>query len=1174
MPVTAHPAFNKACSYFKIKMRRIPIDPKTLKVDIVQMRRAITKNTCMLVGSAPGFPYGTIDPLEEISELAVQYKVPFHVDACLGGFLIAFMDEAGYELRPFDFRLKGVTSMSCDTHKYGFTLKGTSVILYRDSNIRSHQFFAVADWPGGIYISPSVAGSRSGFLIACCWATMMYYGHTGYVKETKKIIEASRAIADGWSNIEGLYLVGEPQVSVVAVGSKRFNIYYLLDALQNLGWHLNGCQNPAAIHIAVTQLHTLPNVIEKLISDTKESVNKILSENMKNDTPTIVFADQYCYDLLHIFKKTRFISCFLCLIMSSSFLTDSKPPLGTDDLLFSASNQDLLLSHSGDAGEEIDDLNDETFGESVEKIKIKSDFGENGEFIEDYPLQEEETNIDDQMPSIDALVGDDSASNLSTSLGRLTTNYMEQQNPFTHQQQSPLNPFFSDTTQGLFEQRASPLLPASTLDVNNFIRPLPQQQQQQQQKSFRPTPQMPFSTQHIQILKQFEQTLISIDTPVNERLMLMKQMMDKIQRGTLMQQQQTGRTVANGNNIHYSQHQRSPNWMDSTNQQQRQHQLPPSKPTPRMFRAEDLEREMVAQASSTNNDDKQQHSHLLTNGVGADIQPQLMPFHRPQISSPVFDLPYRPFAAPPRHSNMTNVSMSHQMMAAIQRSNQIPIQQQPHVPPGPIQRPSSTGTSPIEAVQRSRTDSDRSQQQPPSHQHVYPPQSHNKPQRLYPRPPRLISWRNQDDYAGLMNDREKQWVVKIQLLQVTPQSTDDDYYYHKWSQNKKQTQGIQGKQQQQQQFPLHQQQISQPVAALLRSLTSNAQDDQRSSQQQFFGAQQPGSTAAHHSLGKVSTLTAKHPRYVIDLEGNRTIVKTSKCITHDKYDLGVLLNIEDIHHDLLKLDSNGGEIVDKQMLQSILKRYLFNDKYLFGDMFLHRKGQIVLERIYLFVMANDMNIDYCEHILVSIYSSLSYMVTKMISSNLVFTIEHLSMNMISLMLQQMKKYTYEQFLEMFYKYFDEKIVDKLKEPKEHDQTNLSPSSNTLTRSPSGPFNDIVLFCNSYSLTLIIELLLNIERRCLSLASTSASAVTTGLPQELQYHNLSERINTFVRELCQTLDRCPIAQLKKILKPFQQQNTAQYVQLMRFIQLNLFDRKDLFQQIEPKLAYCLTKVVQQ
>ncbi|CAF2625081.1 unnamed protein product [Rotaria sp. Silwood2] len=287
MPITAHPAFNKACCYFKIKLKRIPLNPQTREVDLYQMRRAITKNTCMLVASAPNFPHGVIDPIEDISKIAMEYNIPLHVDACLGGFLIAFMDQAGFPLKPFDFRLPGVMSISCDTHKYGFTPKGTSVILYRNAELRQHQFFAVADWPGGIYGSPTVAGSRSGYLIACCWATLMYYGLEGYIEETRKIIQIARYIADGWSKIDGIYLLHQPDVSVVAISSNKFNIYYLFDGLHEKGWHLIGLQNPPGIHIAVTQVHTQPGIVEKLLEDTQQCVDEILKSDNKTDTVTV-----------------------------------------------------------------------------------------------------------------------------------------------------------------------------------------------------------------------------------------------------------------------------------------------------------------------------------------------------------------------------------------------------------------------------------------------------------------------------------------------------------------------------------------------------------------------------------------------------------------------------------------------------------------------------------------------------------------------------------------------------------------------------------------------------------------------------------------------------------------------------------------------------------------------
>lgn len=152
-----------------------------------KMKSYINENTCMLVGSAPHFPHGVIDPIEDLSKLAVKYNIPLHVDACLGGFLIVFMREAGYPLPPFDFSLPGVTSISCDTHKYGYTPKGSSLVMYRNSEYRKHQYFSAVDWPGGIYASPTFAGSRPGSLIAMTWATLAHIGHQGYIKITKVI---------------------------------------------------------------------------------------------------------------------------------------------------------------------------------------------------------------------------------------------------------------------------------------------------------------------------------------------------------------------------------------------------------------------------------------------------------------------------------------------------------------------------------------------------------------------------------------------------------------------------------------------------------------------------------------------------------------------------------------------------------------------------------------------------------------------------------------------------------------------------------------------------------------------------------------------------------------------------------------------------------------------------
>ncbi|XP_040033711.2 sphingosine-1-phosphate lyase 1 isoform X2 [Gasterosteus aculeatus] len=282
-PVSVHAAFDKAAHYFGMKLVHVALDKNTMQVDVTAMKRAINKNTAMLVCSTPQFPHGIMDPVEEVAKLAVRYNIPMHVDACLGGFLIVFMAKAGFPLAPFDFRVKGVTSISADTHKYGYAPKGSSVILYSDTKYRHYQYFVAPDWQGGIYASPSVAGSRPGGIIAACWATMMHMGEDGYVNATKKIVSTTRKIQKEINKIKGVFVFGEPKVSVVAIGSNDFDIFRLSNALTSKGWNLNTLQYPSSIHICCTVLHTQSGVADRFIRDVKEQV-AIIMKNPKEKT--------------------------------------------------------------------------------------------------------------------------------------------------------------------------------------------------------------------------------------------------------------------------------------------------------------------------------------------------------------------------------------------------------------------------------------------------------------------------------------------------------------------------------------------------------------------------------------------------------------------------------------------------------------------------------------------------------------------------------------------------------------------------------------------------------------------------------------------------------------------------------------------------------------------------
>lgn len=270
-PVTAYAAFDKAAQYFGMKIKYVPVD-EDFRADVRKVKRLVNRKTAVIVGSAPSFPHGMIDPLEEMSEIALKAGVGFHVDACLGGFVLPWAEEMGYPVPPFDFRLPGVTSISVDTHKYGYASKGTSVILYRNGELRRFQYFSTSNWPGGLYVTPTFAGSRPGALSAGCWAALNRIGKSGYLKFSRSILETAESIKEGIRKIPELYILGDPQW-VIAFSSESLNIYKIWDRMAQLGWSLNSLHNPPAIHICVTLPHTKQGVADRFLNDLAESVS-------------------------------------------------------------------------------------------------------------------------------------------------------------------------------------------------------------------------------------------------------------------------------------------------------------------------------------------------------------------------------------------------------------------------------------------------------------------------------------------------------------------------------------------------------------------------------------------------------------------------------------------------------------------------------------------------------------------------------------------------------------------------------------------------------------------------------------------------------------------------------------------------------------------------------------
>ncbi len=273
LPISAHPAFDKASQYFGIELIRTPLDDH-YRADVKAMSKAINKHTIALVGSAPGFPHGVIDPIPEMSKLALKHDIGFHTDACLGGFIVPWAEKLGYPVPAVDFRLPGVTSISVDTHKYGYAAKGTSVVLYRHPDLRRYQYFTATDWPGGLYASPTMAGSKPGALVAVAWAVLVKIGREGYLDAAGRILETGDYIREGVESIPGLYVLGDP-LWVIAFGSDEVDIFQVMDAMARRGWSLNGLQFPSAVHIAVTLRHTQPGVADRFLADLADSVQEV-----------------------------------------------------------------------------------------------------------------------------------------------------------------------------------------------------------------------------------------------------------------------------------------------------------------------------------------------------------------------------------------------------------------------------------------------------------------------------------------------------------------------------------------------------------------------------------------------------------------------------------------------------------------------------------------------------------------------------------------------------------------------------------------------------------------------------------------------------------------------------------------------------------------------------------
>jgi glutamate/tyrosine decarboxylase-like PLP-dependent enzyme len=268
VPQSAHPAYAKAAHYFDLKLVHVPLDA-TYRADLAAVAKAVNDNTAVVIASAFNYPFGVMDPVEEIAALAKSRGVGCHVDACIGGFVLPFLERLGHDVAPWDFRVDGVTEMSADVHKYGYCPKGASVVLHNDPDWFMYQGFVYDQWPSGLYGSAAIAGARPAAPIATAWTVLNHLGMDGYVDLAKQLMDVVKAAQNGIASIAGLEIVGDPIGPVFAFGSDVHDVYAIGDAMDDKGWHINRNRDPESLHLMLSPVHAA--LVDQLVDDLRDA---------------------------------------------------------------------------------------------------------------------------------------------------------------------------------------------------------------------------------------------------------------------------------------------------------------------------------------------------------------------------------------------------------------------------------------------------------------------------------------------------------------------------------------------------------------------------------------------------------------------------------------------------------------------------------------------------------------------------------------------------------------------------------------------------------------------------------------------------------------------------------------------------------------------------------------
>jgi len=269
---TAHPAFDKAAQLLDLDIVRVEI-ASNFRADVSALESAVSERTILIVASAPSLPFGLIDPVEEIAQLASRYEIWCHVDACVGGYIAPFVSKLGYPIPRFDFAIPGVRSISADLHKFGYSAKGASTLIVRNSDDAALHAFEFSNWPKGKYVTPTLLGTRSGGAIAAAWAVIHYLGEDGYLEVTARVMELRDRYLDGITGIPGLKPLALPDLSVIAYGSDVLDIAAVADQLAECGWYVSRIAQPPGLHQTISLAQEA--ILEEYLADLASAADRV-----------------------------------------------------------------------------------------------------------------------------------------------------------------------------------------------------------------------------------------------------------------------------------------------------------------------------------------------------------------------------------------------------------------------------------------------------------------------------------------------------------------------------------------------------------------------------------------------------------------------------------------------------------------------------------------------------------------------------------------------------------------------------------------------------------------------------------------------------------------------------------------------------------------------------------